>query len=55
MTKAKQVEFPKTLQQAIIYFSDAENCVNFLSLVKGGGFPMLMLLSMRGDFTIGSP
>lgn len=34
MTKAKQVEFPKTLQQAIIYFSDAENCVNFLSQLR---------------------
>lgn len=34
MTKAKQVEFPKTLQQAIIYFSDAENCVNFLSQMR---------------------
>lgn len=34
MTKAKQVEFPKTLQQAIVYFSDAENCVNFLSQLR---------------------
>jgi transposase-like protein len=30
----KQVEFPRTLQQAIIYFSDAENCVNFLSQLR---------------------
>jgi transposase-like protein len=34
MTKAKQTEFPRTLQQAIIYFSDAENCVNFLSQLR---------------------
>jgi transposase-like protein len=34
MTKAKQVEFPRTLQQAIIYFSDAENCTNFLSQMR---------------------
>jgi len=27
-------EFPKTLQQAIIYFSDAENCTNFLSQLR---------------------
>ncbi|MGI8735173.1 MAG: IS1595 family transposase [Pyrinomonadaceae bacterium] len=27
-------EFPKTLQQAIIYFSDAENCTNFLSQMR---------------------
>jgi transposase-like protein len=30
----KQTEFPKTLQQAIIYFSDAENCTNFLSQLR---------------------
>jgi transposase-like protein len=34
MTKAKQIEFPRTLQQAIVYFSDAENCVNFLSQMR---------------------
>jgi len=34
MTKAKQVEFPTTLQQAILYFSDAENCINFLSQLR---------------------
>src|SRR5437868_3715951 len=27
-------EFPKTLQQAILYFSDAENCSNFLSQLR---------------------
>ncbi len=26
------------------------NCPNFLSLVKGGGFPMLLIVSMRGDY-----
>src|SRR5688572_22305219 len=34
MTKAKQTEFPRTLQQAITYFSDAENCVSFLSQLR---------------------
>lgn len=35
MAKAnKQTEFPKTLQQAILYFSDADNCVNFLSQLR---------------------
>ena len=31
------------------------NCVNMLSLVKGGRFPFLMLISMRGDFGEGNP
>lgn len=35
--------------------SGVGNCINFLSLVKGGGFPMLMLISMRGDFGEGNP
>ena len=26
------------------------NCPNFLSLVKGGGFPLLLIVSMRGDY-----
>ena len=26
------------------------NCVNYLSLVNGGKFPLLMMLSMRGDY-----
>src|SRR5687768_1002370 len=30
----KRTEFPKTLQQAILYFSDAENCINFLSQMR---------------------
>ncbi len=31
------------------------NCVNFLSMVKGGRFPFLTILSMRGDFGEGNP
>lgn len=30
--------------------SGVGNCVNFLSLVKGGRFPILMIVSMRGDY-----
>lgn len=30
----KATNFPNTLQQAIIYFSDAENCSNFLSQMR---------------------
>src|SRR6201984_737223 len=35
--------------------SGAGNCVNMLSLVKGGRFPFLTLVSMRGDFGEGNP
>jgi sulfopyruvate decarboxylase alpha subunit len=35
--------------------SGVGNCINFLSLVKGGRFPILMLVSMRGDFGEGNP
>ena len=35
--------------------SGAGNCVNMLSLVKGGRFPLLTLVSMRGDFGEGNP
>ena len=35
--------------------SGAGNCINMLSLAKGGRFPMLMLISMRGDFGEGNP
>ncbi len=35
--------------------SGVGNCVNFLSLVKSGKFPMLLLISMRGDFGEGNP
>ena len=31
------------------------NCVNMFSLVKNGQFPMLLLISMRGDFGEGNP
>ena len=30
--------------------SGVGNCVNFLSLMQGGRFPLLTLVSMRGDF-----
>lgn len=30
--------------------SGVGNCPNFLSLVKGGGFPVLMIVTMRGDY-----
>src|SRR5881394_1978716 len=35
--------------------SGAGNCVNMLSLIKGGHFPFLTVLSMRGDFGEGNP
>jgi sulfopyruvate decarboxylase alpha subunit len=35
--------------------SGAGNCINMLSLVKGGRFPFLTLVSMRGDFGEGNP
>lgn len=35
--------------------SGAGNCVNMLSLTKGGRFPFLTLVSMRGDFGEGNP
>jgi sulfopyruvate decarboxylase alpha subunit len=35
--------------------SGVGNCVNMLSLVKGGRFPFLILVSMRGDFGEGNP
>jgi sulfopyruvate decarboxylase TPP-binding subunit len=35
--------------------SGAGNCVNMLSLIKGGHFPLLTLVSMRGDFGEGNP
>lgn len=35
--------------------SGAGNCINMLSLIKGGGFPFLTLISMRGDFGEGNP
>ena len=35
--------------------SGVGNCVNFFSLVSGGRFPFLTLISMRGDFGEGNP
>src|SRR5438128_8900279 len=35
--------------------SGTGNCINMLSLIKGGPFPFLTLLSMRGDFGEGNP
>ncbi len=35
--------------------SGTGNCVNMLSLIKGGHFPFLSLISMRGDFGEGNP
>jgi sulfopyruvate decarboxylase alpha subunit len=35
--------------------SGVGNCINMLSLAKGGRFPFLMLVSMRGDFGEGNP
>lgn len=35
--------------------SGAGNCINMLSLIKGGHFPFLTLVSMRGDFGEGNP
>jgi hypothetical protein len=34
--------------------SGTGNCVNMLSLIKGGRFPLLTLVSMRGDFGEGN-
>ena len=30
-------------------------CINFMSMVSGGRFPFLTVLSMRGDFGEGNP
>jgi sulfopyruvate decarboxylase alpha subunit len=35
--------------------SGTGNCLNMLSLIKGGRFPFLTLVSMRGDFGEGNP
>jgi len=35
--------------------SGTGNCVNMLSLIKSGHFPLLTLVSMRGDFGEGNP
>jgi sulfopyruvate decarboxylase alpha subunit len=35
--------------------SGTGNCINMLSLTKGGRFPLLTLVSMRGDYGEGNP
>jgi sulfopyruvate decarboxylase alpha subunit len=35
--------------------SGVGNCINMLSLIKGGRFPFLTLVSMRGEFGEGNP
>ena len=35
--------------------SGVGNCVNMLSLMRGGRFPLLTLVSMRGEFGEGNP
>jgi sulfopyruvate decarboxylase alpha subunit len=35
--------------------SGTGNCVNFFSMIKGGKFPFLTLISMRGDYGEGNP
>jgi len=35
--------------------SGAGNCINFLSLMKNGQFPLLTILSMRGEYGEGNP
>ena len=44
-------------QRAVLLMqsSGLGNCVNFLSMVAGGRFPFLTILSMRGDFGEGNP
>lgn len=35
--------------------SGVGNCINFLSMINGGRFPFLTLVSMRGEFGEGNP
>ena len=39
----------------LIQSSGVGNCINLLSLISNGRFPLLMLVSMRGDFGEGNP
>jgi sulfopyruvate decarboxylase TPP-binding subunit len=39
----------------MVQSSGVGNCVNMFSLVKNGQFPMLLLISMRGDYGEGNP
>ncbi len=44
-------------QRAVLLMqsSGVGNCINMLSLTKGGHFPFLTLVSMRGEFGEGNP
>lgn len=44
-------------QRAVLLMqsSGLGNCVNFLSIVNAGHFPLFMMLSMRGDYGEGNP
>src|SRR6476646_2289124 len=44
-------------QRAVLLMqsSGVGNCINMLALIKGGRFPFLTLVSMRGDFGEGNP
>ena len=39
----------------MVQSSGVGNCINMLSLTKGGRFPFLALVSMRGDYGEGNP
>ena len=39
----------------LLQSSGVGNCINMLSLTSGGRFPLLALVSMRGDFGAGNP
>ena len=39
----------------MVQSSGIGNCINMLSLTKGGRFPFLALVSMRGDYGEGNP
>jgi sulfopyruvate decarboxylase TPP-binding subunit len=39
----------------LLQSSGVGNCINMFSLTSGGRFPMLALVSMRGDFAEGNP
>jgi sulfopyruvate decarboxylase TPP-binding subunit len=44
-----------TKSTLLMQSSGLGNCVNYLSLIQGGGFPFLTLISMRGEFGEGNP
>lgn len=33
-------DFPQTLQEAIVYFADADNCLNFMAELRWGSYPV---------------